>query len=281
MDVNYNNQPIGIFDSGVGGLTVLRALQRHCPNESFLYLADTARLPYGTKSAVTVKRYAQQAAQILLARGIKMLVIACNTASAFAAEALQAHCNEIPVISVIEPGAQAACLASKTGNIVVIATQGTVHNGAYQRAITALRPDAQVIAQSCQLFVALAEEGWTAGPIVEAIAKRYLEPLFSPQCPDNKAEKADCLVLGCTHFPALSAVITTIVGDLVTVVDSAETTAKVVKHTLQTQQLETEANTPTTLRFLTTDTPHRFIHSAQQFLGQQYALCDVEWVDLL
>jgi glutamate racemase len=275
MYTKYNDQPIGIFDSGVGGLTVLRALKKHLPNESFLYLADTARLPYGTKSSMTVTRYATQAAEILLQRGIKMLVIACNTASAFAAETLRELCKEIPVISVIEPGAAAACQASKTGRIVVIATQGTVRNGAYQRAIATLRPEACVIAESCQLFVALAEEGWISGPIVEAVARRYLEPLFN----SNLAEQADCLVLGCTHFPVLYDTISQVVGKSISVVDSANTTALVVAQQLQKYNLFQANGTSSSLQFLTTDAPERFIRSAEQFLGESYLLPQVELVD--
>ena len=168
-----------MFDSGVGGLTVLRALRAALPAEDFLYLGDTARLPYGTKSPESVVRYSVQAADALLERGIKCLVVACNTASACALDALRDRLATLPVIGVIEPGAEAACAVSRVGRIAVIATEGTVQGGAYQEAIRRLRPDAEVTARACPLFVALAEEGWTEGAIVEAIARRYLEPIFA------------------------------------------------------------------------------------------------------
>ena len=170
--------PIGVFDSGVGGLTVLKALAAELPNEHFVYLGDTARLPYGTKSPETVARYALQAAEALSEYGVKCLVIACNTASSVGLPAIRAHIRGVPIIGVIEPGAEAACAASKSGHIAVIATEGTVRGGAYQEAILRLRSGARVIAQPTQLFVALAEEGLHQGPIADSIARHYLEPLF-------------------------------------------------------------------------------------------------------
>src|SRR5688500_7526465 len=160
--------PIGVFDSGVGGLTVLRALRQRLPNEQFIYLGDTARLPYGTKSGASVLRYSIQAAEFLVNQGIKYLVIACNTASSVAVEALRERFAPMPVIGVIEPGSMAGCAASKSGHIAVLATEGTVRGGAYQRAIAHSKPNARVSAQACSLFVALAEERWTDGAITEA-----------------------------------------------------------------------------------------------------------------
>jgi len=170
--------PIGIFDSGVGGLTVLRAVRERLPRERFLYLGDTARLPYGTKSAESVRRYSLQAADLLLNRGIKYLLVACNTASAVALDALRERYAPLPVMGVIDPGAEAACAASRSRQIAVVATEGTIRGGAYQRSINARMPDALVVGRACSLFVALAEEGWTDGPIVEAVARRYLDELF-------------------------------------------------------------------------------------------------------
>ena len=164
--------PIGVFDSGIGGLTVLRALRRALPKESFIYLGDTARLPYGTKSAASVLRYSLQASELLVTRGIKCLVIACNTAAAVSIEILTERFAPLPVIGVIAPGAEAGCRASRSGHIAVLATEGTVRGGAYQRAIAGIRPAATVVAQACSLFVALAEEGWTEGPIVEKASRR-------------------------------------------------------------------------------------------------------------
>jgi glutamate racemase len=170
--------PIGVFDSGVGGLTVLHALRLVLPHERFVYLGDTARLPYGTKSAASVLRYSVQAVRFLVEHGIKYLVVACNTAASVAVGELRQRFGPMPVIGVIDPGAAAACAASRSGQIAVLATEGTVNGGAYQRAIVGLRADAVVVPRACSLFVALAEEGWTTGPVVEAIAHRYLDDLF-------------------------------------------------------------------------------------------------------
>ncbi len=189
--------PIGVFDSGVGGLTVLRALREALPAQDFIYLGDTARLPYGTKSPETVARYSLQCAAALLERGIGSLVVACNTASASALGALRERYPALPVIGVIEPGAEAAVAASASQHIAVIGTEGTIRGGAYQTAIHRRSPEARVTSCACSMFVALAEEGWTQGPVAEAVAHRYLDPIF------DVADSPDCLVLGCTHFPAL------------------------------------------------------------------------------
>ena len=165
-----NNLPIGLFDSGVGGLTVLAAMRRRLPGESVLYLGDTARLPYGAKSPATIRRYALQCAEQLVGRGIKMLVVACNTASAVALPVLMGTFTLLPVLGVVEPGAAAGCLASASGRIAVIGTKSTIEGGAYQRAILALRPEAEITALPCPLFVPLAEEGLVSGPITEAVA---------------------------------------------------------------------------------------------------------------
>ena len=170
--------PIGVFDSGVGGLTVLKALAAELPHEHFVYLGDTARLPYGTKSPETVARYAVQAAEALSEYGVKCLVIACNTASSVGLPAIREHISGVPIIGVIEPGAEAACAASRSGHIAVIATEGTVRGGAYQEAILRLRGGARVVAQPTQLFVALAEEGLHEGPIADSVARHYLDPIF-------------------------------------------------------------------------------------------------------
>ncbi len=172
--------PIGIFDSGVGGLTVLAALRGRLPDERLIYLGDTARLPYGTKGEETVIRYALQAAEKLVERHIKLLVVACNTATAAALPALQRAYAPLPVVGVVEPGAQAACAASKTGHILVLGTESTIRSNAYSKAIRALRPEAEVTGVACSLFVPLAEEGWVDGPIVEGAAARYLTPVLVP-----------------------------------------------------------------------------------------------------
>lgn len=266
---------IGVFDSGVGGLTVAGALHAALPGEHLLYLGDTARLPYGTKSAETVVRYALQAAEELVGRGIKALVVACNTASAAALPAMRARFAHIPVIGVVEPGAAAAVAASASGRILVLATEGTVRGGAYQRAIRALRADAEVTALACQLFVALAEEGWTSGAVAEAAARSYLAPLFAAA-----ATQPDTLVLGCTHFPLLRAVIAAASGPRVRIVDSAATTAAVTQALLQSQGLLRAGGGAAQLRFLATDGAERFARIGSLFLGRPIAAGDVELIDL-
>jgi len=268
------NKPIGVFDSGMGGLTVLRALKARLPQESFVYLGDTARLPYGSKSAETVSRYAVQCAQALVCCDIKLLVVACNTASAVALPMLQMALKPIPVIGVIEPGADAAVKAAPSGRIAVIATEGTVKGGAYVRAIHARSRLATVVQQACPLFVALAEEGLVEGPIAELAAKRYLDPLFV-----EASLWPDCIVLGCTHFPVLKAIIGKVVGPSIALVDSAESTAEAVSDLLSRRALA-RADGEQTVRFLATDSPERFASVGEIFLGEKIPSSAVELVDL-
>jgi glutamate racemase len=266
---------IGVFDSGVGGLTVLRALRARLPGESFVYLGDTARLPYGTKSRETVVRYSLQCAARLVARDIKALVVACNTASGVALEALRERFAPLPVIGVLDPGARAAVAATRNGSIAVIATEGTVQGGAYQRAIAQLRFEVRIVARACPLFVALAEEGWTDGPIVESIVRRYLDDLFAPG-----PGRPDTLVLGCTHFPALRQAIARVLGEGVTIVDSASTTADVVRDLLQAKGLANPAAVTPRLALLATDGAARFARVGGVFAGAPLTAEDVEVVDL-
>lgn len=268
-----SERPIGVFDSGIGGLTVMRALMAHLPGESFVYLGDTARLPYGTKSPDTVTRYAVQCANAVGSHGIKLLVVACNTASAVAMDVLHGTLGETPVIGVIEPGAEAAVAAAPKGRIAVIATESTVKGGAYLRAITARNPSAQVTQKPCPLFVALAEEGLTEGPIPESIGRHYLEPLLS------RAEKPECLVLGCTHYPTLAAMIARVAGPEIALVDSAETTAKAVSRLLDEHGLRRKS-APEPTRFLATDAPDRFARVGEIFLGRKIDPASVDLVDL-
>ena len=271
-----DTRPIGVFDSGMGGLTVLRALMARLPHEHFVYLGDTARLPYGTKSAETVQAYALQATRLLLDEGVKMLVIACNTASAVAIRMLEEAWRPTPVIGVIEPGARAGVAATRNRRIAVIATEGTVKGGAYARAIRNLMSDADIMQQPCQVFVALAEEGWTNTPATVAAVEYYLGALFrNPSSPDT-------LVLGCTHFPVLAAAIKQVVGGSVTMVDSAETTASAVADALDSAGLKSEAsdNARDDARFLATDSPERFARVGAIFLGRAIAPDSVELVDL-
>jgi glutamate racemase len=273
--------PIGVFDSGVGGLTVLRALQAQLPQEHFVYLGDSARLPYGTKTADTVVRYALQGAQRLIERGVKALVIACNTASAVALPAMARRYRDLPLIGVVHPGADAAVAATRSGRIAVIGTEATVRGGAYQRAIHSRRADARISAIACQLFVALAEEGWTEGPIARAVAERYLAAVFGPQVP--AAERADTLVLGCTHFPMLRATIAAVVGQQVEIVDSALSTAASAQALLRQGGLINGVSrdpAQPALRLLATDGAARFAAIGSRFLGRPIDADEVELVDL-
>jgi glutamate racemase len=264
--------PIGVFDSGIGGLTVLGALLQALPHERFVYLGDTARLPYGTKSAHTVARYAVQAAQALVGQGVKCLVVACNTAAAVGLEAVRARAGRLPVIGVIEPGAQAACAATRNGHIAVIATEATVRGGAYQKAILERRAAARVVQLPTQLLVALAEEGLVEGPVAAGVVGHYLGQLFAHDPPDT-------LVLGCTHFPALAPTIRQVVGPQVRIVDSALTTAAAVREQLLAAGIARSAGSQS-VQFIATDGAERFARVGSRFLGRAIAARQVELIDL-
>ncbi len=267
--------PIGIFDSGVGGLTVYRALHERLPEERFVYLGDTARVPYGTKSLQTVERYAVENARFLQARGIKLLVVACNTASALALPAIRASV-QVPVVGVIEPGARAAVWSSASRQrIGVIATEATIQSGAYARAIRELAPEAEVVERACPLFVALAEEGWAESDVARMVAAEYLQ--------DMRDRRVESLVLGCTHYPILRAVIQAAVGEGVRLIDSGAAAASSVEALLEREGLRRATNTPTGQLFVTraharqlcddldhfyvTDAAERFARVAERFLG--------------
>jgi glutamate racemase len=268
-------RPIGVFDSGMGGLTVLRALAAQLPDEHFVYLGDTARLPYGTKSPDTVRAYALQATHLLLSEDVKMVVIACNTASAVALEALRDALAPVPVIGVIEPGARAGVAATRNKRIAVLATESTVKGAAYAHAIHQLMADAQVVQLACQVFVALAEEGWADTRATTAAVEDYLEPLFAP------ADAPDTLVLGCTHFPVLAAAIQRHVGAETTLVDSAETTAGAVAEALAASALHADTGGgPRGIRFFATDSPERFARIGAIFFGSAIEDGTVTLVDL-
>jgi glutamate racemase len=264
--------PVGVFDSGIGGLTVLAALLQALPHERFVYLGDTARLPYGTKSAHTVERYAVQAAQALMGRGVKSLVVACNTAASVGLDAVRARSGAVPVIGVIEPGAEAACAATGSGHIMVIATEATVRGGAYERAILQRRADARVVQLPAQLLVALAEEGLVAGPVAAGIVSHYLGPVFAEDPPDT-------LVLGCTHFPTLAPTIRDVVGPQVRIVDSALTTAAAVREQLLGAGLARRAGAPS-VQFIATDGAERFARVGSRFLGRAIDARRIEQIDL-
>jgi glutamate racemase len=267
---SVDSRPIGVFDSGVGGLTVLAALEAAMPSSSLVYLGDTARLPYGTKSSASVERYALQCAAALVRRDVRGLVVACNTASAAALPSLRAAHPGLPVFGVIDPGAEAALAATRSGRIVVLATEGTVRAEAYQRAIAERDPTADVAAIGCSVFVALAEEGWGDGDIAERVARQYLGSIFESH------EPPDTLLLGCTHFPLLRRALERIVPPSVTIVDSAQTTALAVADVLG------ESGSPSSPRstLLATDGPERFARVGSLFLGRVIHLGDVERVDV-
>ncbi len=246
--------PIGIFDSGVGGLTVLRALRERLPGERYLYLGDTARLPYGTKSAETVRRYARNAAAYLVRRGVKLLVVACNTASSYALPELRAALS-VPVVGVVEPGVEAA-LATGARRIGVIGTEGTVRSGAYQAAIAARAPEVAVRAAACPLFVPLAEEGWGDHPVTREVARRYLAPLLE--------WGAEALLLACTHYPLLIPSLAAVAGPAVRLVDSASAVAAAVARRVPAAG----AGEGGDVRLLLTDASDHFLRVARTILGE-------------
>jgi glutamate racemase len=261
------NLPIGIFDSGVGGLTVYKALHERLPNERFVYLGDTARVPYGTKSLATVERYAVENSRFLEAHGIKLLVVACNTASALALPAIRAAIK-VPVMGVIEPGSRAAVEVAHGGNIGVIATEATVQSGAYAKAITAMGATGKVIERACPLFVSLAEEGWANTDVVRIVASDYLS--------EFTRTTLGALVLGCTHYPILRDVISETVGKDVVLIDSGAATARDVESLLQSSDLThddalalyQERQLCDDLdHFYVTDAADRFAKVAERFLG--------------
>jgi glutamate racemase len=277
-----SDRPIGVFDSGVGGLTVMKEIMLQMPEENILYIGDTARVPYGTRSSETVTRYSLEMVDFLVGKGIKLLVIACNTASAFALPAIRER-FDIPVVGVIEPGAKRAIEATKSKMIGIVGTEGTIRSNSYVHAINSLygnRPvvikehgtirfdryfeisldDITIFTKACPLFVPLAEEGWISNDVAVLTAAHYLEGL--------KKEPIDTLVLGCTHYPLLKEVISRVMGDNIVLVDSAQETAKEIKKTLiLNDMVNTSASYPQR-RFYVTDSPERFIKVGERFLGE-------------
>ncbi|HEX7117652.1 MAG TPA: glutamate racemase [Longimicrobiales bacterium] len=250
-------RPIGVFDSGIGGLTVVRELWQRLPEESVVYFGDTARVPYGPKSPDTVRRYAREAVAFLHSRGVKLIVVACNTATAHAIELLEREAP-VPVVGVIEPGARAAAAATRTGRIGVIGTAGTIASGAYDREVRRLLPEARVYAQPCPLFVPLVEEGWFDHPATRLIAEEYLRPL--------REVDIDVLVLGCTHYPLLKPALEQTLGPSIRLVDSAAETVADVRRRLTALDL-LRASPPPTHAFAVSDAPAQFRAIARHFLG--------------
>jgi glutamate racemase len=250
-------RPIGVFDSGIGGLTVVRALRELLPNENIFYLGDTARVPYGGKSARTVERYSLEIAALLLEEDCKSIVVACNTASALALPKLEAT-SAVPVTGVIRPGAAAAVATTRNGHIGVIGTRATIKSGAYERAIRVLDQDVRVATRACPLFVPLIEEGWLEGEIADRVVRQYLEPLVQ--------DGIDTLVLGCTHYPLLREAIGKFLGDAVTLVDSAQNCATAVRDLLEAENLRAMPGAAGTLEVALTDPPDAFLDVAREAL---------------
>ena len=263
------NSPIGIFDSGIGGLTVFREIAKILPQEDLIYLGDTARVPYGTKSSETVTTCSLQNVEFLAGKKVKMVVVACNTASAFALPALQQK-NKIPILGVIEPGAQGALKVSRTKRIGVIGTEGTIRSEAYAERIKTQDESAFVVSTACPLFVPLVEEGWLEGEIVEKIAGHYLKDLL--------LANIDSLILGCTHYPLLKRALKKSVGSKIALIDSAEETALSVQALLQKTKLIRNENKKPLREFYVTDSPERFRRVGEIFL--KTPLTDVQRVEL-
>jgi glutamate racemase len=251
--------PIGVFDSGIGGLTVVRELMRQLPNESIIYFGDTARLPYGPKSPETVIRYSREITSFLRDQGVKIVVVACNTATAHALPTLRDE-YDLPVIGVIEPGSRAAARATRSGSVGVIGTQGTINSRAYERAIAVELPSARITARACPLFVPLVEEGWLETEATNLIAHEYLAPFADGN--------VDTLVLGCTHYPLLKRAIGEVVGRQVRLIDSAEETAAETVATLRDRNLTHEGDANPRYRFISSDLPDQFLRFGQRFLGK-------------
>lgn len=257
VEPKENSNPIGIFDSGVGGLTVAKEIFQLLPNEDVIYFGDTGRYPYGPRSKGIVKKFSFQNVRFLRTKGVKFIVVACNTASAFALEELRKN-YDIPLVGVIEPGATAAIKATRNGRIGVIGTVGTIYSKAYQNAIHRQAPQLKVYSIPCPLFVSLAEEGYIKEDATHLIASEYLNPLVKKQ--------VDTLILGCTHYPLLKKVISRIMGEKVKLIDSAEETAKEVKRFLKDHKLLRNTGGKSFRKFYVSDVPDRFVEVGEKFL---------------
>lgn len=259
MSINKNHhQPIGVFDSGLGGLTVVKRLMQELPHEDIVYYGDTARVPYGSKSKESIIRFSFENTEVLLQEKVKMIVIACNTSTSYALIPLQ-RTYELPIIGVIQPGAQQAVRSSKTNRIGVIATSATINSQAYTRAVLDFNHCAKVFSQACPLFVPLVEQGWLSNEITEQIARKYLTPLTK--------NRIDTLILGCTHYPLLKGMIKKVLGQQVTLIDSAQAVTREVKEVLSSRENFAKNKRRGKYKFLITDKPQEFHKVAQRFLG--------------
>ncbi|MBP8985184.1 MAG: glutamate racemase [Syntrophobacterales bacterium] len=261
--------PIGVFDSGIGGMTVVRALMERLPFENIIYFGDTARVPYGIRSVETITEYATQIANFLLKQNVKLLIIACNTIASVANERIQ-EMSPVPVLDVIDAGARIAVAETRSKNVGVIGTPATINSNAYARAINRYDPEIRVFSQACPLFVPLVEEGWLDHPVTRLTAQEYLKPVI--------AERIDTLVLGCTHYPLLKPLLQEIVGEGIRLVDSAEAMAAVTANLLSEKGLANPVRLPPQYRFYVTDVPYRFQTVGERFLGR--TLANVEVVKL-
>ena len=253
-------KPIGVFDSGIGGLTVVRALMKRLPHENIVYFGDTARVPYGPKSPQVVREYAAQDTDFLVKHNVKMIVVACNTVSSVALEVVQKH-SKVPVVGVIVPGAKAAVESTKKKRIGVIGTIGTINSNAYANAIRLFDGTATIIGQACPLFVPLAEEGLIDHKATEIIAREYLFPL--------KLKKIDTLVLGCTHYPILEKTIRSVFDEGITLIDSGEATAGEVERVLNENDMLNPSSLKANIQFFVSDIPYKFTEIGERFLGQK------------
>ncbi|MDO8452157.1 MAG: glutamate racemase [bacterium] len=253
------NKSIGIFDSGAGGLTVVREVVNTLPNESIIYLGDTARIPYGTRSKTVVTKFATELVEFLLKQDVKILVAACNTISATCLEEIQ-RISPVPIVGVVKPAARAAAAATKVNKIGVIGTRGTIGSGVYEKELKALKPEVEALAQACPLFVPIAEEGMGDSEVARLTAKQYLKVF--------EGTGIDTLILGCTHYPLLKNVIQEVVGENITLVDSAKPTAEELKQTLEEKNLLNDGE-PVKNKFFVTDAPERVFEIADSFLGRK------------
>ena len=259
---SLESSPVGVFDSGLGGLTVVKELMRQLPSEDIVYLGDTARVPYGVKSRETIIRFSKENANVLLKYSVKMIVVACNSSSSYALKDLRDH-SVVPVVGVIGPGARGALRSTKNSRVGVIATPATIASGQYEKELCAGKPDIQVFSQACPLFVPLVEEGWLTKKVTCDVAEEYLEPL--------KKAGIDTLILGCTHYPLLREVIQKVMGQNVVLIDSAREVACEVKNILDQKQLSQKSRRTAAHQFLTTDRPQQFEKMMKNFLGADAA----------
>lgn len=264
-----DNRPIGVFDSGIGGLTVLKELMKCLPSESFVYFGDTARVPYGTRSRDTIIKYTFQCVRFLLSKDVKAVVIACNTASAAALSSLK-HEFDLPVTGVIEPGAAAAVRNNLNGRIGIIGTCATVNSGAYAEAIWSIDRCRKIVSNPCPLFVPIVEEGWANTKVADMIAREYLKPMIE--------QDVDTIVMGCTHYPLLKNVISKILGQDVVLVDPACETAKVFKEILAEKYMEKEGDGSPAFRYYVSDDPQKFVRIGEAFLEKN--IDNIEKVDI-